>query len=147
MLDKSLFMKAVRLDLPSEKGAALRTAVEALAEEAGVPAAEALEAVLAREKVMPTAIGLGVAIPHAKMKGLKKFAFCIGRAKQPIDYDAPDKQPVQILAVLLSPDDKVKEHVKLIAEITRRLKFNHVRHGLVAAKTAKEAVDVFQQAG
>jgi mannitol/fructose-specific phosphotransferase system IIA component (Ntr-type) len=95
---------------------------------------------------MSTGIGQGVAIPHAKLKGLKKFALSISRSGGSIDYGALDGQPVQILALLLSPEDQTKEHVRMIAEITKRLKFSHVRQGILDAKSAAEISKAFLKA-
>jgi mannitol/fructose-specific phosphotransferase system IIA component (Ntr-type) len=145
-MEEIFVTKASVLDIPAEKSAAIRSAVSALAGELKIPVDSAFDAVTAREKVMSTGIGQGVAIPHAKLKGLKKFALSISRSGGSIDYGALDGQPVQILALLLSPEDQTKEHVRMIAEITKRLKFSHVRQGILDAKSAAEISKAFLKA-
>jgi mannitol/fructose-specific phosphotransferase system IIA component (Ntr-type) len=145
-MEEFFVTKASVLDTPAEKLAAIRTVVDALAAELKIPSESALAAVTAREKVMSTGVGQGVAIPHAKLKGLKKFALSISRSSGNIDYGALDGQPVQILALLLSPEEQTKEHVRMIADITKRLKFSHVRQGILDAKNASDIEKAFLKA-
>ena len=69
-MEEFIISKASVLDLPSEKSGAIRAAVDALAFALKIPAESTALAVLAREQIMSTGIGQGVAIPHAKIKGL-----------------------------------------------------------------------------
>lgn len=145
-MEEFIVSKATVLDLPSEKTAAIRAAVDALAAELKIPAESTAQAVMAREQVMSTGIGQGVAIPHAKIKGLKKFALSISRSSANIEYGALDNQPVRILTLLFSPEEQSKDHVKVIAEITKRLKFSHVRQAILDAKNASEVEKAFLKA-
>lgn len=118
----------------------------ALAKELGLDGDAIHAAVMEREKVMSTGMGHGVAIPHAKIKGLKDFVISVSRAEAPINYGALDATPVRILVLLLSPEDRTKEHVKMIADITKRLKFSHVRQAILDAKTPDDIASAFLQA-
>ncbi|OIO33116.1 MAG: hypothetical protein AUJ18_04070 [Candidatus Hydrogenedentes bacterium CG1_02_42_14] len=146
MIKKSLVAKAISLDLPSDKNEAIKVAIKALTKNLSLEEDEVFEAVMAREKALSTAIGLGVAIPHAKIKSIKKFAYSIFCSEDPINFQAPDKTPVRIIVLLLSPENKMKEHVTLLAEISRRLKFSHVRQAILEAKTPKKVAEAFLQA-
>ena len=139
--------RATQLALPSDKKQAIRKAVDAMAGAMKISADDLFDAVMEREKVMSTGMGHGVAIPHAKIKGLKDFAVSISRSDSPIDYGSLDATPVRILALLLSPEDRTKEHVKMIADITKRLKYSHVRQSILDAYTAAEIEAAFLQAG
>lgn len=138
MLENCLVSKAHLLNLPEGKEDAIRAAVTAMADVVKLDADEVFEAVMERERVMSTGMGHGVAIPHAKIKGLKKFHVSFSRASAPIDYQSLDSTPVRILVLLLSPEDKTKEHVKLLTEITKRLKFSAVRQAFLDAKSTSE---------
>ncbi|MEK8022874.1 MAG: PTS sugar transporter subunit IIA [Candidatus Hydrogenedentota bacterium] len=146
MFDNSLISKATILSLPADKGRAIRAAVDAMANHLKLNAEDIFKAVMDREKIMSTGMGHGVAIPHAKVKGLKNFSLSISRSADPIDYGALDSTPVRILALLLSPEDQVKEHVRMIADITKRLKFSHVRQAILDAKDTAGVESAFLQA-
>lgn len=145
MIERYYRSKAAVLNLPAEKEKAIGKAVAALTAELKLDAAEVTTAVMAREKVMSTGIGQGIAIPHAKIKGLKDFAISVSKSATPIEYDSLDKAPVSVLALLLSPEEKMTEHVKIIAEITKRLKFSHVRQSIIEAASAREIEKAFLQ--
>lgn len=147
MIESALVNEAILTDLKGDKDAVIKTAVEALAGPLKLNAAEIVAAVMEREKIMSTGLGQGVALPHAKVKGLKKFALSICRTAEEVDYGAIDGQPVRIVALLLSPDGKTKEHVQMIAEVTKRLKFNYVRQAIVDAADARAIEKAFLHAG
>ncbi|MBL4888651.1 MAG: PTS sugar transporter subunit IIA [Candidatus Lindowbacteria bacterium] len=138
LLSTSLVTDAHLMELPDEKKAAIRATVDSIAKSKGLNADDVFEGVMEREQVMSTGMGHGVAVPHCKMTGLDDFYVSISRSSKPIDYQSLDSTPVRILVLLLSPEDKTKEHVKMIAEITKRLKFSNVREAIIEAKTAKE---------
>lgn len=143
MIEKTLITEAHLLELPSDKSEAIRAAVDALAGKCGQDADAIYESVLKREEVMSTGMGHGVAIPHAKIAGLDGFKLSISRSKDPIDYQSLDSTPVRIFALLLSPEGATKDHVKMIAEVTKRLKFSSVRQAILDATTPKEMEKAF----
>lgn len=143
MLESYLKAKSIRLSVPAEKAAAIKTAVDALCSECSLDAGAVYDAVMEREKIIATGMGHGVAVPHAKIKGLKDFALTICRSSEPIPYGALDATPVRILVLLLSPDDKVKEHVKVIAELNKRLKFASLRQTILNAASPDEVAEAF----
>lgn len=143
VLDSYLKTKAIQLAVPSEKEGAIRAAVNGLASECGLDADAVFQSVMEREKIIATGMGHGVAVPHAKIKGLKDFALTICRSEDAISYGALDSTPVRILVLLLSPEDKVKEHVKVIAELNKKMKFASLRQSILNAKSAAEIADAF----
>ena len=80
------------------------------------------DALAAREKLGSTAFGGGVAIPHARLAGLDRIVAGAIRLSQPIDFDAVDDGPVDLLLVLLSPPNAGGDHLKALARISRRLR-------------------------
>jgi nitrogen PTS system EIIA component len=98
-----------------------------------------LMAVLAeRERLGSTAIGDGIAIPHGKLKGVKKITGAFGRHTVGVDFDSLDGNPSQLFFVLLAPEDSASLHLKALARVSRLLKDNSFREHLLAAKNSDE---------
>ncbi|TXC72252.1 PTS lactose transporter subunit IIC [Sphingomonas ginsenosidivorax] len=77
---------------------------------------------LAREKLGSTGFGGGVAIPHAKIDGLEQVTAVFARLAQPVDFQAVDDLPVDLVFLLLSPTDAGAVHLKALARVSRRLR-------------------------
>jgi len=75
-----------------------------------------------RERLGSTGFGGGVAIPHGKIEGLERVVGLFARLAQPIDFNAIDDLPVDLVFVLLSPPDAGVEHLKALARVSRRLR-------------------------
>ena len=89
-------------------------------------AKEILDALQDRERIGSTGIGCGVAIPHIKIKKIHKMYGVLARLQTPVDYDAIDGAPVDIIFMLLAPADaKTTQHLKMLAHISRFLRDNH----------------------
>jgi nitrogen PTS system EIIA component len=83
----------------------------------GLPARDVLASLEEREKLGSTALGRGVAIPHARVKGLSAPIAAFVRLTMPIPFDAPDGNPVGDLFVLLVPEQATGAHLQLVAQI------------------------------
>ena len=101
-----------------------------------------LDAVLEREATRTTGIGNGLAIPHGKCQGTKDLVMAIGRAANPIDFQAIDGRPVTIIWMLASPPDKTGPHIHALARISRLMTIDKFRAALLQAKTPQEAFDI-----
>lgn len=75
-----------------------------------------------REKIGSTGFGGGIAIPHAKLAGLEKVTGLFARLAQPVDFQAIDQLPVDLLFVMLSPPMAGADHLKALASVSRRLR-------------------------
>ena len=104
-----------------------------------------LDAVLEREATRTTGIGNGLAIPHGKCAGTNSLVMAIGRAGTPIDFQAIDGRPVQIIWMLASPPDKTGPHIHALARISRLMTIDKFRASLLQAKTPQEAFDIIVQ--
>ena len=91
----------------------------------GLPAPAIQEALTARENLGSTGVGGGVAIPHARMAGLDRIYGLFARLDRPVDFDAIDEQPVDLVCLLLAPQNAAKNHLQALAAVSRRL---HARH-------------------
>lgn len=92
------------------------------AELTGLDARHILEAMLQRESLGSTAIGRGIAIPHARVAGLDRIAAVFARLEEPVEFQAPDGEPADLMFVLLSPEDAGADHLKALARISRLLR-------------------------
>jgi PTS system nitrogen regulatory IIA component len=80
------------------------------------------EALLQRERLGSTGIGEGVAIPHGKLPNLNRLFGLVARLEKPIDFEALDGQPVDILFLLLAPEGAGADHLKALARVARVLR-------------------------
>jgi mannitol/fructose-specific phosphotransferase system IIA component (Ntr-type) len=107
----------------TDKAAVLRELSEIAARAPGMPSPDiVLQCIKEREELLPTGIGNGVAVPHCKDKRIKEFSVALGRTAKPIEYGATDKLPVRILAMIVAPDSRQDEYLKLLSRVTKLLK-------------------------
>lgn len=88
----------------------------------GLPSLIIAEALRTRESLGSTSFGGGVAIPHARLAGLDRCHAAIARLPQPIDWQATDGEPVDMVVLLLSPEGQSTDHLKALARISRTLR-------------------------
>ena len=102
-------------------------------------------AILAREALVSTGIGMGVAIPHAKLPGYTDFFISVGIQKNGgIDWDALDGQPVRIIFMIGGPDDKQSEYLGILSRLTTAIKNNERRKHVLQAEDAKQLLAVLK---
>ncbi len=102
----------------------------------GTSAGEVFDSLFSREKLGSTALGYGIAIPHGRIKGLKDTACAFFRLKTPIDFDAPDSLPVDLVFVLLAPSAATDLHLQILAELAQMFSEREMREKLRAAPDA-----------
>jgi PTS system nitrogen regulatory IIA component len=88
----------------------------------GIEPKTIVERLVERERLGSTGFGGGVAIPHGKIDGLDRVVGVFARLAQPIDFNAIDDMPVDIVFLLLSPPDAGVEHLKALARVSRKLR-------------------------
>ena len=94
-----------------------------LAEQAhGLSAAATVEALMERESLGPTGVGHGVALPHARIAGLEDVVGAFILLEKPIDFEAVDRQPVDLVFALFAPEEAGVEHLKALALVSRTLR-------------------------
>jgi PTS system nitrogen regulatory IIA component len=95
------------------------------------------ETLLQREKLGSTGVGSGVAIPHGKLAKLDKLFGLFARLERPIDFDALDGQPVDLIFLLLAPETAGADHLKALARIARSLRDADVARKLRQSRDAE----------
>ncbi|MFB2594714.1 PTS sugar transporter subunit IIA [Paracoccus sp. p4-l81] len=98
----------------------------------GLPAAEVIDALQERESLGPTGVGHGVALPHARLHGLSAVSGVFIRLDKPMDFDAVDRQPVDLIFALLAPSSTGVDHLKALALVSRTLRSPEIRTKLRA---------------
>lgn len=105
----------------SSKKKILEKVSEILAQSIDCPAEDIFDSLFAREKLGSTALGHGIAIPHGRVKACTKATAVFILLDEPVDYDAPDNQPVDIVFAIMVPEQADNEQLKSLAEIAQIL--------------------------
>jgi PTS system nitrogen regulatory IIA component len=93
-----------------------------------------------RERLGSTALGCGIAIPHGRIKGLKQACGAFYRLQTPLEFDAPDNQPVSICFVLLVPQDANEQHLQILGELAQLFGDDAMRAKLLAVATPSDLI-------
>jgi len=149
MIDIRSYLSPDRVcDLTSTtKDGAILELVSLAARSPAIEDAEKLqEAIFEREGIMSTGIGLGIAIPHAKIPSVKDFVVALGRAPKGIDFNALDQKPVRIVVVIAGPSREQQRYLEILAGVTLRLKSEAVRTSVIEAESADAVVEILANA-
>jgi len=143
-LDPNLIL----LDLPAlDKSEALAQIAARLVEKKLISDRdEFLSAVNKREVQGCTAIGRCLAIPHARTKTLKKIIVVMARLLAGIDFGAEDGEPVRLIFLIGTPEDRAGEYLKVLARLSKLLKENGLRQKLLKAESIAEVLELLAQA-
>lgn len=123
---------------------AIRELSELLGEEDGVlDAKRFLADVIQREQQGSTGVGKGVAVPHAHEDSIERQLLAVGISNEGIDFRSVDGAPVHIVALLATPRKHQKQHMELLAALSRLLQQEDFRRSLIEARDAAEVLAVF----
>ncbi len=101
-----------------------------------------LKAVIQREEMGSTAIGGHIALPHARLKCIKKIIICVAVSKEGVDFDALDDEPVYVIVLLLSNQQEAGVHLKTLAHLAKLLRDRSFVQKLRDAKSREEIIDL-----
>lgn len=102
-------------------------------------------AVLEREDVMSTGIGLGIAVPHAKVPCVKEFVLAVGRSRDGIEFQSLDGKPVNLVVLIAGPEERQARYLQVLASVTLRLRREDVRRALLEAKDAAAMIAILSK--
>lgn len=105
---------------------------------------EFLRVIQEREELGSTGIGYNIAIPHARSSGIKSLVGAFGISKGGIDFDALDKEPVNLFFVLAAPKNAAGDYLKALATISRLLRRKKSRQALMEARTVEEIEEIIE---
>lgn len=144
-----LSKKAILTDLKSvKKDEVIKELVDGLVDAGEIEKRhrnKLIEALMAREALGSTAIGQGIAIPHAKVDCADKLVAAFGLSKKGVDFDSLDADPVYIFFLLVAPQDSAGPHLKALARISRLLKDKYCRDSLRACTDDKCVIKIISQ--
>jgi PTS system nitrogen regulatory IIA component len=107
------------------------------AQVARLPERKIFETLMERERLGTTGVGQGIAIPHGRLADIDEIVGVFARLETPIDYDAVDNQPVDLVFMLLAPEGAGADHLKALARVSRLLRNQMVCEKLRAAKNSE----------
>jgi len=141
-----LSKKAISTDIKSvKKEEVIKELVDALVTAGDIEKRcrnKLIEALMTRESLGSTAIGQGIAIPHAKSDCVDNLIAAFGLSKKGVDFDSLDGEPAYIFFLLVAPQDSAGPHLKALARISRLLKDKYFRDSLRACTDDKSIVKI-----
>ena len=103
---------------------------------------ELFDSLITRERLGSTAIGKGVAIPHCRAKHCNNSVGALLKLQEAVDFDAVDHEPVDLIFILLVPEDATEEHLQLLSQIAQRFSDENIRDSL---RSSSDKENFFQQ--
>ena len=143
-LNESLIL--VDMDINSKKEAITKIVDRMSQNDVLSNAPKFLEAVFERESLGSTAIGKGMALPHARTQYIKGITIAVARLKKGVEFNAADGQAVNLLFLLGTPLNAVGEYLSVLAKLSKILKDDETRKKILNAKSPSEIRTIFQQA-
>ena len=142
-LSEFLDFEAIRVDLSAgNKRQLLNQLAQIAAARLNLDPSAIADAVAERERLGSTGFGGGVAIPHGKLPGLKGVTAVFARLDSPIDFDAVDDQPVDLVVLLLAPVGAGADHLKALSRVARLLRTESVVDALRHADGPDDIYDI-----
>ena len=126
---------------------ALLEMIDMLGKGEGVTDANALKkAILDREELMSTGVGLTIAVPHAKLPSVKQFTLGLARSTRGIAYDSLDGKPVSVIVMIAAPDNDQNTYLRVLAAAMHVLRNEQNRKAILASKSPEDIISVFKKA-
>jgi len=122
----------------SSKKKLFEHAADLLARAHDLKASDIFTSLFERERLGSTALGYGIAIPHGRIKGLKDASGAFYRLKDPLEFDAPDNQPVRLCFILLVPQDANERHLQILGELAQLFGDETMRSKMLNAASTDE---------
>jgi PTS system nitrogen regulatory IIA component len=130
----------------TSKKQALQELAKRAANRTGLPERRIFEVLIERERLGTTGVGNGVAIPHGKLPELQRLTALFAKLENPVDFDAIDEQPVDLICVLLAPEGAGADHLKALARISRVLRDRGICDKLRGTESADAMYAILTQA-
>jgi len=142
MLSENSFLVGLK---PSSKKHILEALCKLAEKELNISSRDILESLIKREKLGSTAVGNGIAIPHATDDSIKKPKGFVAILSSGLDFNANDDQPVDIIFLLLAPSNNGSEHLQALASVSRLLRNNELISKLRGCQNTESALAVISQ--
>ena len=129
----------------ASKKRALEILSELIGKDTNLNSNAVFQSLIDRERIGSTGIGESVAIPHGRMKGLEQPVGAFAILEQQIDFDAIDQKPVNLIFVLLVPEEATNEHLQLLAQLAKIFSNKQAKEKLLGASTPEAALLIFKE--
>jgi PTS system nitrogen regulatory IIA component len=130
----------------TDKSSILKELSSVLVKPCQVPSVEELlQVLLDREKLGSTGIGEGIAIPHGRLKKLKKFFISLGRSLRGVDFDSIDRKPSHLFFLVIAPENSAVDNLKLLSRIVTLLKEPSLKKRLMEVHSQKELFQIISE--
>lgn len=128
----------------ASKKKVLQTLAERISPSLGdVPEHALFDQLIARERLGSTGIGSGVAVPHCRLEGIDKPIAALVKLDSPIDFEAIDHKPVDLIFVLIVPPDATDEHLQLLANVVERVNNSATLSQIRSCQTVESLFSTF----
>jgi len=128
----------------ADKKEALNVLVNVIGQSPDVDDVEELRtAVFNREKTLSTGIGLGIAVPHARIPTVHKFVVALGISHEGVEFNSLDDKPVHIIMMIVGPEGQQEQYLQILARATKLLKDPDTRSAIISAGTPQEIHRLF----
>jgi mannitol/fructose-specific phosphotransferase system IIA component (Ntr-type) len=105
---------------------------------------ELCQSIVERERAVSTAMGYGIAIPHGRIKKGPAIQGVMAICRAGIDFDSPDGEPVKLIMLIVTPEDKQDMHLKVLASLTSMVRDEAIRTRIIAAISPEDAMEVIE---
>lgn len=102
------------------------------------------DALIEREQIISTGIGMGVAIPHAKLNGYENFFVAIGILQKGVEWNSLDGAPVRLILMVGGPDDKQTEYLQILSSLTMAIKDEDRRKKILTGNSPEAIMELFK---
>jgi PTS system nitrogen regulatory IIA component len=134
------------MDLESrDKKAVLEELSKPLSAYSQIENDELVKILLERERLGSTGIGSGIAIPHGKVKGLKRLMIGFGLSKNGVNFESMDDKPAFIFFVIVTPEDSTGDHLRVLAKISKLLRDNNLRDQIKNASSYEDIIQIINE--
>lgn len=130
----------------SSKKKLLELIANIVADQAQLTQSSIYSSLLNRERLGSTGLGHGFAVPHARLEDLEQTIGCLFRLKEPVNFEAPDNQPVDLVFILIIPQEANEEHLVILSSLARLFSQSHVREGIRNATSKDEIAQIILSA-
>ena len=130
----------------TDRQGAISELVDVLAAQGCIHDADTIKQVVwERELQRTTGIGEGLAIPHGRCDKLESMVMAMGRPVTPIDFSSPDKRPVELVILLVSPTENTSDHIQALGRISRLMVERSFREKAYETTTPRELYSLFHE--
>lgn len=106
---------------------------------------EFIKGIMERESIGSTCIGMGIALPHTRLDGIKDIVVAFGIMENPIEFDSIDMEPIKIVVLVGAPKEKTKEYLKVLSDLAKIFRNRKYREAIKSSKDQLDMVEALME--